>query len=315
MAMLRADPDLAAPRVRAMALNNLAAMVANTDPAHGRMLLSDALEIRERALGPDHPETLAATINLAWTDYVTSDYRECVARASAAYERLSPTELELRAGAADVVASCSWQLAEIDEGLVWIDRALEAQATLDPEAETHAGKLETKAQLLSARSEWTEIEAVLQRALIIREAAASGPSSATATTRSYLAWAAHQLGAMDRAEAYARASVAEYEAIGDRERLPHARILHARILVDAGRATDAMSVLADEVDASPPSDPVTAAAARGVHARALWVAGLDRVHAVEVAREALDVLTGGSVYGEVRDELRAFIASAAERAD
>jgi tetratricopeptide (TPR) repeat protein len=310
LALRRADPKLADPIAMAATLNNLGANVGGEDPERAHAFFSEALQIRERVQGPDHPDALVNALNLVGLDYEVGNYGDCMERGPRVYAALPESELSGRALAAEIVAGCSIEVRAFVEGLEWIDRAIAIQAALDPEGTSYAAMLEIKAILVSHRAEWTETEALLQRALVLREALSRGPNGYVAHSRYRLAVAARQLGELDRAEAYARRSLTEAASIPDAQGILHARTMLARILVDAGRHAEAVDVLAEYLDlpADGTVDPMYVANAKGVYASAAWEVG-NRSRAIELAREAADALARRPDFIAEHDEVRIWLGS------
>jgi tetratricopeptide (TPR) repeat protein/tRNA A-37 threonylcarbamoyl transferase component Bud32 len=172
-------------------LNNLAAIHwgagENEDAAR---LYQQALEMRERALGPDHPEVASALQNLGAARRALGKYEEAQAlyqRALAIYEQtLGPKHPKL-ASLLSNLGNAQAVMGHKKEARVSFERALAIQReALGLDHPKTAMMLLNMANTYSIEREAVEMEAVIRQALGIYERLGMTDDRATATARTTL---------------------------------------------------------------------------------------------------------------------------------
>jgi tetratricopeptide (TPR) repeat protein len=207
-------------------------------------LLRDALTMREKALGPEHPETATSLNDLALLLHDQGDY----AGARPLFERA----LEIRKKALgpehpDTATSLNNLAGMLHQGDLagarpLFERALAIrEKALGPEHPETATSLNNLARLLHDQGDYAGARLLFERALAIRKKALGPEHTDTAASLDNLAGVLHDQGDLAGARPlYERALAMREKALGP-EHPDTARSMSnlARVLRDAGRANEA----------------------------------------------------------------------------
>lgn len=302
----QSDPELGQPLAVAHLQHNLAGTLTWTDPERARALFEAALETRTQESGPSAMDTLSTRLSLLALD---APSRACLEEGPVLYEAAPASARRIRAETAYLVATCAEALGEPAEGLLWARRAGEFHQS-QPETTGYARVLELEGILLGASGKLDEGEAKLQRAILILESLAQGPTPRIAMARHNLAMFLRRGGRLERAEKYARRALAElqansagaYETSVVREGL-------SGVLLERGKFAEVLELWSEEfeagADASEGSTPLLFAVAQAHYGRALWELRPDeRARALQLVDAGLSVLERQEVKADDTRRLR-----------
>jgi tetratricopeptide (TPR) repeat protein len=292
---------------RASLLVNLAMIQAETGARdEARVLLEQALTIREAALGPEHPDVANSLGNLAIVHYATGDYDEARAlleRALSIQEDVLGPEHPVVADTLNNLANVHEITGEHDEARVLHERALAiSQRTLGPEHPDVARSLDNLANVHAATGNHQRAERLHEQALAMRERVLGPDHPEVANSLNNLASVAEDTGDHLRAKLLFERALSIWEkTLGpDHPELAYSLLGLARVALSQHRPQDAMPV-AERAVRLREHDGMGAellAEARFVLAEALWdlpaAAGGDPVRARALAEHARDVLRATS---------------------
>jgi len=191
----RIDRELAdQPVIRARLKTTLGRVRTNLGHfAEARVLLEDALALREAYLGPDRPETAETLTALGILTSELGDYRACeryISRALEIHEQVFGAEHPITAASLTYLAYARWRLGEFEAAGDGFERALSIrERALGPDHPEVAETLYLQAVLLADTGQLERAEAGARRALDIRERRLGPDDAATG-------WSASLLGAI-----------------------------------------------------------------------------------------------------------------------
>eukprot|EP00741_Cyanophora_paradoxa_P010934 tig00020553_g10571.t1 len=172
-----------------------------------RAALTEALEVLERTVGPQHADVAEALASLAAVERATGDYDAAERARVLALRRAALGEGHALYGAAlQELAVLRDAQGRPDEALELLERAVRvSEAGLGADHLEHATALQNLAMMLRQRGDFARAEPLLRAALAAREAAL-GPAHPHAHALDHLAAVAGETGRRDEAAAlYARA--------------------------------------------------------------------------------------------------------------
>jgi tetratricopeptide (TPR) repeat protein len=171
-----------------------------------------ALAIREKALGPEHPETSTSLNNLAQLYQAMGDYIKAeplLRRVLAIREKTLGPEHPLTATSFNNLAGLYDLMSDYPRAEALYRRALEIrEKALGPEHPGTATSLNNLAELYKAMDEFAKAEPLLQRALAIREKTFGAEHPETATSLNNLAGLYRSMGDYAKAEPLLRSALA-----------------------------------------------------------------------------------------------------------
>ncbi|HXM56583.1 MAG TPA: tetratricopeptide repeat protein [Candidatus Dormibacteraeota bacterium] len=187
------------------------------DFATARPLLEHALAIRERVLGPDHPDTAESLDNLAGLYTHTGDLgaaRPLYDRALAIRERVQGPEHPETATSLNNLAVLLHRQGELAAARALYERALAIdERTLGPDHAHTAKDLNNLARLLRGQREPAAARPLLERALAISQRTVGPEHPLTATSLHNLAQLLRDQGELDAARPLFERALAIYERV------------------------------------------------------------------------------------------------------
>lgn len=217
-------------------------------------LLTRALELRQRHLGPDRSEVTMTLADLGLLRYRQGDYRVARERLEEALAALDASHGSSPEDVADVLRTLGAtyrRLGEYEKGKAAFERALvisERQSDVDPESV--ASTLHSTGALLFDMGDIDRAESLLERALATRERAFGANHLATSTILMDLANIRAVQGELDDLEAMYRRSLAIQRNVYGAHHASVGVVLNnlGTYLVLAGRNEDAIDALRQAVD-------------------------------------------------------------------
>jgi tetratricopeptide (TPR) repeat protein len=178
-----------------------------------------ALELNEKILGPEHPETVTGLNNLAGIYEALGAFAKALAlhqRALAIREKALGPEHPDTAASLNNLAALYWAMAAYDQALPLYQRALAIrEKVLGPEHPNTSVSLNNLAMLYHSKGAYDQALPLFQRALAIREKVLGPEHPATATSLSNLAGLYEDQGAYGKAlPLYQRALKIAEKALG-----------------------------------------------------------------------------------------------------
>ena len=154
-------------------------------------LLCDALAIREKVLGPEHPDTASSLINFSGLLQQRGDFagsKPLLERALAIREKVLGPEHSMTASSLDNLASLFRYLSDFERARPLFERALAIrEKVLGPEHPDTGKSLNDLAILLQDQGDLAGARALFERALAIREKALGPKHRNTAESQNNLA--------------------------------------------------------------------------------------------------------------------------------
>lgn len=283
-------------------------------------LFGRALEIRERELGPTHPEVASALNNLGETYRLQGDIETSLRlqeRALAIYEeQLGPDHPNVAASLNNLglIREARGEL-ELARGLY--ERAMKIrEEQLGPDHIDVAVPLSNLSNVRDSQGAHDEAQRLLERAVAIHEKALGTEHPRLASLLVNLAAIHLEQRRFDAAQPLAeRALRITASALGpDHPDVAYSLDMLGALALARGRPADAISPLERALVINAGAAPLRLAQTRGLLARALWGApvgaGRDRGRAGDLAGQALAVLrAAGDAHAKDVAELEAWLRS------
>ena len=217
---------------------------APLDSARARLLMERALAIREKVLGPEHPDTAASLSGIAVLEGDRGRARPLIERALAICEKVLGPEHPDTTGILSTLASLLRMEDEFGGARPLMERALAIrEKVFGPEHRYTASSLNDLANLLWQQGDLAGARRLYERALAIREKVLGPEDPDTATSLGNLANLLTDLGSMDEAESLFRRSIAiRDKVIGpEHPRTQRFRSHLADLLLKTGRPAEALT--------------------------------------------------------------------------
>jgi eukaryotic-like serine/threonine-protein kinase len=273
---------------------------ARGDYEEAKALHEQALAIREKAFGTEHPHVAMSLNGLAGVHHVTGDYEQAKAlqaRAVAIEEKTLGPEHPTVASGLNNLAGVYHARGEHEEAKVLLERALVIrERVLGPEHPDVATSLNNLAFVHQATGGYEEAKALLERGLAIFEKALGPEHPEVAWGLNNLASVHQATNDHEQAKVLLERAVAIWEkALGpEHPRVAYSLVGLAEVALVEDRAEEAVeyarrAVSLRETTASPGAE---IAVARFVLARSLWAAKHERARALELAAQARDGFRG-----------------------
>ncbi len=301
----------------ASSLNNLGnAYNAAGEYAKGLELLERAYELRRAAYGDEHPRVAEALNNIGAALYQLGRYDEATAkleRSLAIRRKLFGPRHLLVASTLGNLGSGWMELERFADAEQALREALEiTEQSLGAEHERSTMLMNNLANVLERQLRYDESIALHRRALAIREKLAGPHSLDAARSLTNLGVALENGGHAEEAHGVLARAVAIFGELDPRS--PEAVVALERLgQLELGRENPVraaeLAEVAMEIAERTGMDPLRLAEAKFLSAQARWAQGHDRPGAVARAREALVILRGQPLRGDLLHTLEGWLAS------
>jgi len=238
------------PLTRARLLDTIGVVYRQLDlPEPAVPLLEEAVAIRERELGPDHPEIATSLDHLGDVYWIGGDYPAAEAtleRALAIREKVFGPEHLLVADVLDHLGSVYEIQAKFDAAQPLFERALAIrERELGPEHEDVAASLDDLGICRLDQGDGAGAEPLLRRALAIREKVFGPDHPEVAVSANGLAGAIYSQGRLEEALAFHQRALAIREKVYGPEGAPVAQSLNnvANLYLDLHREQEGEAAL------------------------------------------------------------------------
>ncbi len=203
---------------RAGTLGNLADVLHSMGKYEESKALNErALAIREKALGPDHPDVADSLNNLGIELYEIGEYeesKELHERALVIFEKALGPDHPFVAFSLVNLASVLKKMGEYEESRALHERALAIlEKALGPDHPSVATSLNNLAALLYKMGEYEESKTLNERALVIEEKALGPDHPSVATSLNNLANVLQKMGEYEESKALNERALAIFEKV------------------------------------------------------------------------------------------------------